>query len=88
MINSVKEFRQVNLDSKCAFLLDGIPYLPYRLFGISIRSEAKAISRKEGVKQRSEYLSNGLLYHSVNDVRDPQLAFTSIGFIHLYTSDR
>ena len=71
MINSVKELRQINIDGKFAFLFNDIPYLQYRLLGISVRPKAKAVSREEWVKQWREYLSNSLLYHTVNDVRDP-----------------
>ena len=85
MIHSVKEFRQVNIDRKYSLLFDDISYLQYRLFGISILSKTKTVSRKERVKQRGKNLSNGLLDHSLNNGRDPQFAFTAIGFINLYT---
>lgn len=85
MINSVKALRQIDIESKFAFQFDDIPYyLQDRLFGISVRPKAKAVSREEWGKQWREYLSNSLLYHAVNNVGDPQFAFTAIGFIDLH----
>jgi len=87
VIYSIKELGQINIDGKFALLFDDISDLQDRLFGIPIRSKAEAISREERVKQRRENLSNSLLYHTINDVRDTQFAFTAIGFVDLYASD-
>ena len=67
MVDSVKEFRQIDIHRNPATFLDDVVYLFYRLLPIAIRTKPEAVVRESRIKNRREHLGNGLLDHAITD---------------------